>query len=166
MNPEIAIIVAMDEERGIGVNGQLPWYIPEDLKRFRELTVHYPVIMGRKTLDSIIDFRKGPLPQRPNIVITRNPDYPGKGVALAGSLEEAIEIAKRFSQEKVFIIGGAQVFAQALPYANKLYLTLIEGKLGADVFFPEYQQFNKIVSEVTGESQKYRYRFQELVREL
>jgi dihydrofolate reductase len=164
MKPEIAAIVAMDENKGIGKDGELLWHIPEDLRHFRDLTVPYPMIMGRKTFESILTSLKKPLPKRTNIVVSRNPGYSYPGVEIRPSVEEALEIACQYSREKVFVIGGAQIFAQSLPYVDKLYLTLVKGRYDADVFFPEYPEFSKIVSEETGRSNGYEYKFLELTK--
>jgi dihydrofolate reductase len=164
VKPELAIIVAMDEDRGIGKGGGLPWHIPADLRHFRELTIPYPVIMGRKTFESILTSLKKPLPKRPNIVISRNPEFSYPDTESATSIAEALGIAGRYSQEKIFVIGGAQIFAQALPFVDKLYLTLVKGKYETDAFFPEYDVFNQIISEEAGRSDGYEYRFLELIK--
>lgn len=133
--PIISMIAAMDENRGIGRANQLLWDIPEDLQRFREKTKNHAVIMGRKTYQSI----GHPLPHRPNIVISRNPDFRASGVQIAATLEDALEIAKQTEEKEIFVIGGANVYAQALPLADRLYLTLVHHAYEADAFFPDYK---------------------------
>lgn len=164
----ISIIVAVDKNRGIGKTtldvGKLLWNIPEDLKRFRELTMGHPVIMGRKTFESVLSYIKKPFPGRTNIVVTRDPKLSsswkrGSGkqilnqvendssVIVVNSLEKAIEEAKKApGGEEVFITGGGQIFEQGLPLADRLYLTLVDGVYDADTFFPDYSEFKKVLS--------------------
>jgi len=106
----ISLIVAMDEERGIGVEGRLPWHLPADLKRFKSLTMGHHLIMGRKTYESI----GSPLPGRTMIIVTRNPSYQPDGCMVARSLDTAIEFARMDLENEVFIIGGADLFEQAI----------------------------------------------------
>ncbi len=129
----LSIIVAITRDRAIGANGDLLYPISADLKRFKELTMGCPIIMGRKTFES---FPKGPLPGRRNIVITRNPDYQPAGAEVYHSLDEAIAAVD--GVEKAFVIGGGMLYAQALPLANELQLTVIDTERpDADTFFPE-----------------------------
>ena len=130
--PEIVLIVAMARNRVIGKEGALPWHLPEDLKRFRKLTMGHPIIMGRRTWDSI----RRPLPGRRNIVITRNPDLKLDGAEAVASLGKALELVA--SAERVFVIGGEQIYRMALPIADKLELTLIEMDVEGDAAFPEF----------------------------
>jgi len=130
----ISIIAAIGEEtRALGKNNQLLWRISPDLKRFKALTLGHPVIMGRKTFESI----GRPLLGRLNIVITRNEEFKAPGVILVHSLGEALEKAQK--SEKIFIIGGGELYKEALPLADKLYLTLVKSGADGDVFFPEYR---------------------------
>jgi len=129
MNKQITLVVAMDAQRGIGVDNQLPWHLPEDLAHFKRVTLERPIIMGRKTFDSI----GRPLPKRRNIVVTRNRDWSHEGVEVAGSLEEAIALAGGRSS----IIGGAQIFHEALPLADRMIVTHIDAAYRCDTFFPE-----------------------------
>lgn len=154
----ISIIAAMDQKRGIGKNNKLPWHIPVDLKRFRKLTLGHPVIMGRKTYESI----GRPLPNRLSIIVSRNIEYRVsniENVIIAASLEEAIKVAKQKDQTEVFVIGGGQIFAQALPMVDKLYLTLVKGDFGADTFFPDYSSFTKKTFEEKGQFGGNRFTF-------
>lgn len=164
--PRIAIIAALGEgSRAIGRDNGLLWHIPEDMKRFKALTTGHPVIMGRKTWESLPEkFR--PLPQRANIVVTRDLAYEARGASIAGSLEEAIAKAKKTEgAEEIFVIGGGQLYAEALPLAERLYLTLVADDKGGDVFFPPYADtFTKIISEESGESNGIKFRWVDLER--
>lgn len=166
-NPKISIIVAMDDKRGIGKNNRLPWHIPEDLKRFKRLTRGHTIIMGRKTFESILSYIGKPLPDRINMVVTRNPDFKAEGVSINTSLEEALSEAKENEQSEIFIIGGAQIFQQAIDMGivDRIYLTKVEGDYGADTFFPDYSQFKKVLKEEAGESNGIKFRFVDLERE-
>lgn len=141
--PIISAIAAIGENRELGKDNQLLWRIPEDLKRFRELTAGHPIIMGRKTYESI----GRPLPQRTNIIITRNQDFKAEGCIVIGSVEEAIAKAKEVDQQEIFIIGGGEIYKQAMPLIDKLYLTVVKGNKEADVFFPDYSEFSHIVKQ-------------------
>jgi dihydrofolate reductase len=128
------MIAAVARNRVIGGDNQLLWHLPEDMRHFRETTRGKPVIMGRKTWESLPDsFR--PLPGRHNIVVSRNPNYTAAGATLAGSLQEAI--SKAGSGVEVFLIGGAELYRQALPLATRLYLTEIDQDFDGDAVFPE-----------------------------
>ena len=133
----VSLIAAMAENRTIGAGNRLPWHLPEDLKRFRRLTTGHPVIMGRKTYDSI----GKPLDGRDNIVVTRNADFHAAGVACASSIEEALQIAKacaaRRGANEITVIGGAEIFAAMLPTADRIYLTRIHARPEGDTTFPE-----------------------------
>lgn len=126
----ISIIVAMDDKGGIGKDGKLPWHIPEDLKRFKELTMGHPIIMGRKTHESIGRV----LPGRSNIIITRDPDYRVEGATVCHSPEAALQLCDE--NDEVFIIGGAEVYEQFLHITDKIYVTQIHKRYPADTYFP------------------------------
>jgi dihydrofolate reductase len=161
MNPKISAIAAMDSKRGIGKDNQLLFKIPEDFKRMKELTFGHPIIMGRKTFESIGRVLSG----RTNIIITRDATYEVPGAIICHSLEEAIKTAKERDPEEIFIFGGAQVFEEALPLIDRLYLTLVEGDFHADTFFPEYEPFfKKVLVEKHGESDSLKYKFLDLER--
>lgn len=127
----VTIIAAMAENRVIGKEGAMPWHLPDDLARFRAITLGHPVIMGRKTFDSI----GRPLPGRLNIVLTRQEGYAPAGVAVARTLAEALALAG--SAGEVFICGGGEVYREALPLADRIHLTVIHRPYGGDTTFPE-----------------------------
>ena len=130
----ISIIVAIAENNVIGNNNQLIWHISEDLKRFKALTTGHCIIMGRKTFESI----GKALPKRTNIVVTRNESFRADGCSVVNSLEAAIEMCG--NEEEVFIIGGGELYRQALPMANKLYITRIHESFEGDTYFPEIEE--------------------------
>ncbi len=132
----IAFIVAMDENRLIGRDGGLPWRLPDDMTWFREHTVGKPCIMGRKTYDSLPD-RFRPLPDRPNIVVTRDSAYAAPGATVVHSIRDALEAAA--DAPEIMIVGGGEIFRELLPAADRLYLTLIETAESGDVYFPEIE---------------------------
>lgn len=128
----ISLLVAMDSRRGIGKENRLPWTLSTDLKRFKQLTMGHHLIAGRRTYESI----GKTLPGRKMIVLTRQANYQVKDGQVAHTLEEALWLAHSAGESEVFVIGGSEVFDQALPYAQRLYLTLVHANTGADVFFP------------------------------
>ena len=172
----LSIIVAIDEKRGIGKANQMMWHISEDFKRFKAITSGHPIIMGRKTFDSIGRV----LPNRKNIVISRDSNYKVEGATVVSSLEQALEKAKESmlntkyeisldplgpntDKNEIFIIGGGQIFKEALEkgMVDKLYLTKVKGDYGADTFFPEYEkEFPKVISSETKSDEKYTYTFE------
>ncbi len=129
----LSIIVAMTDDRVIGRDNTLPWHISEDLKRFKAITMGHPIIMGRKTYESI----GKPLPGRHNIVISRDDARHYTGATVVKSLEDALDEFSATDTE-LFVIGGAQIFELALPLADQLYLTLIHAKIDGDTYFPEF----------------------------
>jgi dihydrofolate reductase len=128
----VSLLVAMDEGRGIGKGGALPWHLGDDLRRFKRLTMDHHIIMGRKTYESI----GRPLPDRITIIITRNPDYQVDSCLVVHSLQEALELAASRNEDEAFVIGGGEIFALALPLADRIYLTRVQANLDCDVFFP------------------------------
>ena len=130
MANHLSIVVAMDANRGIGIDNKLPWHLPEDLAHFKRVTLGHPIIMGRKTFESI----GRPLPGRRNIVVTRSREWRHDGVETAGSLEEAVALVVN---ESASIIGGAQIFAEAMRVADRLIVTHIDKVCRCDTFFPE-----------------------------
>ncbi len=140
--PRISIIAAVGRNRELGKNNELIWRIPADLKRVKGLTTGHPIIMGRKTYDSI----GHPLPNRTNIVITNSHTHID-GCLVFDSLRKGIEAAKDIDSEEVFIFGGARIYNEALPFTDRLYLTVIDAEgEDADAFFPDYATFTKEVA--------------------
>lgn len=129
----ISLIWAMDENRVIGHHNQLPWRLPEDLKFFKRVTMGHPIVMGRKTFESI----GKPLPGRENIVITRDQNFNPDGCIVMNSMDEFFEFAA-LPDHDVFVIGGAEIFKEVLPKADKLYLTMIHEQFEGDTFFPVF----------------------------
>ncbi len=135
--PILALVAACARSGVIGIDNKLPWHLPEDMKFFRETTRGKPVIMGRKTWESLPDaFR--PLPGRLNIVVSRNPDFHAEGGAVVGSLPEAVAAAG--NAEIACVIGGAEIYRQALPLADRLILTEIDRDYAGDAFFPAFDR--------------------------
>lgn len=138
---KISLIAAIAENNCIGNNNKLPWYLPEDLKYFKAITSGKAIIMGRNTYDSL----GKPLPNRTNIVITRNKDFSAaEGVRVVHSLDEAIKVAEAVAhiqgQDEVLVIGGAQIYTEALNRANRLYLTEVCKTVSGDAFFPDWEK--------------------------
>ncbi|MBI3495317.1 dihydrofolate reductase [Candidatus Berkelbacteria bacterium] len=158
--PIISIISAVDRKRGIGKNNKLLWDIPEDLQRFRTITSGHPIIMGRKTFESI----GRPLPKRTNIVVMHRGETVPEGVIACYSMQEAIAEAKKHDTQEIFIIGGGQIYALGLQYADKLYLTVVDGEFEADTYFPDYSAFGKVVSQVKSHDDHHNYTFYELTK--
>ena len=137
----LSLIVAMAKNRTIGLDGAMPWHIPEDLKFFKRVTMGHPVIMGRKTYQSI----GAALPGRTNIVVTRNKDFEAADADVVHDLSEALTKAKATEElwrpdggrEEIFVIGGADIYGQALPEAQRIYMTEVNQELPGDAFFPE-----------------------------
>lgn len=156
----INIICALSENRAIGKDNKLLWHVPEDLKRFKKITSGHPVIMGRRTYQSI----GKPLSGRTNIVISRNLKE-AAGCYILPSLEKAIDFAKeQEGGNEIFIIGGGEIYKQALPQVSKLYLTLIKGDFKADTFFPDYSDFQNVKVKGGGQYHNLKYTFLELER--
>jgi dihydrofolate reductase len=144
---KLSIIAAMSKNRVIGRGNELPWSIPEDLKHFKQKTIKKPVIMGRKTYESIGKL----LPNRTNIIVTRRLDYVVKGAIIVNSIEEALGygvfIAGSLeSDDEVMVIGGGEIYEQALPHAGKIYLTVVDTEIDGDTFFPELDDDWKRIS--------------------
>jgi len=156
--PVLSLIVAMDRNRLIGCNNQLPWNLPADLQHFKSTTMGKPIVMGRKTWESL----GRPLPGRINITITRNPDYEAEGASVVNSLDDALKIVSEV--DEVMIIGGANLYAQALPRVDRLYLTRVEGEFEGDSWFPEFNEAEWALSTVDehepDEKNSHPYRFE------
>jgi dihydrofolate reductase len=132
--PRVYLVAAVASNGIIGAKGHLPWRLPEDLKHFKRLTMGHPIIMGRRTWESL----KGPLPGRDNIVVTRTPGYDAPGASVATSLEAALALC--FGEPVVFVIGGRQLFAESLPIAAGLVMTEIYRDYEGDTSFPEWDR--------------------------
>ena len=128
----VTIIAAIAENNALGKDNQLIWHLPADLKRFKKTTLNHAVIMGRKTFESL----GKPLPNRTNILITRDKNYKAEGCEVVNSLKDALEVALKVD-ENPFILGGAEIYNQAMPFTDKLDVTFVHHKFDADVFFPE-----------------------------
>jgi dihydrofolate reductase len=131
----ISFIVAMDKNRLIGKGNQLPWHLPEDLKFFKRVTMGHPIIMGRKTHESI----GKPLPGRENIIITRDRGYSKEGCTIIHSPSEISQFDEK-GEEELFVIGGAEIFKEVFPIADRLYVTLIDHEFAGDTYFPEFNE--------------------------
>ena len=158
-HPEIIIIAAIAEKnRVIGKDGKLPWYISEDLKRFKRLTTGHPVLMGRKTFESIVERLGKPLPERRNIVLTSKSFSQYPGVETYPSIESVLAAIK--SEDKIFVIGGERVFKETLQIADTLELTIVEGDYEGDAFFPEYEEIIGSRFNLTAKEEKNGFRFE------
>ena len=141
---KVTLIAAIDENRVLGKDNQLIWHLPDDLKRFKRLTTGHAIIMGRKTFESL----PKALPNRQNIVVTRNPNYSSEGITVCHSIEAAIEYAK--DDEQPFIIGGAQIYEQGLKFASIIEVTKIHTQFEGDVFFPkiDYKEWSEVKRQI------------------
>ena len=159
---KISIIVAIGNNRVIGINNKLPWNLPADMEHFRQLTAGKPVIMGQKTFESI----GKPLPDRTNIILSRDNNFKPQGCIVVHSIKEALNAAN--GAEEVMIAGGVSIYSQFLPLADRMYLTLIEGNFEGDAYFPEFNRddWNE-VERIENEPDKdnpYKYTFITLER--
>ena len=160
----VSLIVAMDRRRGIGKDNRLPWRLSADLKRFRELTMGHHLIVGRKTFESI----GKPLPGRQMIIVTRQAGLQVESCFVAQSVDEALRLARERGESEVFVIGGAEIYAQTLALADRLYLTLVEAEVEADTFFPEFDEAEWLAQETVqheaDEKNQYPFTFKSLVK--
>lgn len=156
----ISAIVAMSENRVIGINNQLPWHLPADFQYFKKITMGKPIIMGRKTFESIGKV----LPGRLNIIVTRDQNYHAENARVTHSLQDALSLA---DQNEMMVIGGAQLFKEALPKIHRLYLTLVHAHIEGDSFFPEInsQDWKEISREDHVKDEKNRYDYSFIVLE-
>jgi len=162
IRPTISLIAAMAKNRVIGINNKMPWHLPADLRHFKALTVGKPIIMGRKTWESL----PGLLPDRPHIVVTRDADYQAEGCQVVHSIDEALTAAGDVPE--VMIVGGADFYSAMLPQADRLYLTLVETTVEGDAFFPDYRpaEWQLVAQEehAADEKNPFPYRFLTLER--
>jgi dihydrofolate reductase len=138
----LSLLVAISENNVIGKNNKLPWHLPEDLKYFKNTTWAMPIIMGRKTFESI----GKPLPGRTNIVITRNKKWKGDGVKIVHDLDQARKVGEDLDVKEIFVIGGAEIFKTSLPQADRIYLTRIHQNFEGDAFFPSIDKSWELIS--------------------
>lgn len=155
--PNIIMIAAMDQNRVIGADNQMPWHLPDDLKFFKQKTLGKPVIMGRKTYESI---GAKPLPGRRNLVITRNASYELNGAEGFSSVEAALETCE--GESDVVIMGGGQLYQQCLPFAQRLYVTLVHTEVEGDTSFPEWKstQWKEVEREHHSQDEKHAFSFE------
>ena len=157
-HPEIVIVAAVGaESRLIGNGLELPWHIPEDLKHFKSLTLGHPILMGRKTFDSLLHQLGGPLPGRRHLVVTRSPDYSSPHADVFLTVDDALAAVQ--DVDTLFITGGASMYAHFLETADRMELTLVDGDYEGDVFFPEYEHLVGTRYRVANEIQREGYRF-------
>ena len=146
--PTISVVVAVGRDkqhnRVIGKENKLLWHIPDDLRRFKEITLGHPVIMGRKTFDSIINVLGKPLPGRANIVVTRDTSWSYPEVTVCHSIPEAIEHASELDQDEIFLGGGTEIYNQTFPDIGRIYLTVVDDEKDGDTFFPDYSEFREV----------------------
>ncbi len=154
---KVTAIVAVDQNFGIGKNNRLLWHLPDDLKFFKSKTSGHAVVMGRKTFDSL----GRPLPKRLNVVITRQKDFPPDGVEVVHSLENALDLVKDRGEENCFIIGGGEIYRQAMPLCDVLLITRVHHSFEAEVFFPEpdAEQWQRIWFEEHPQDEKHAHAF-------
>ena len=157
----LSLVVAASSNNVIGRDGGLPWHLPDDLRQFKRLTTGKAVIMGRSTYESI----GRPLPDRRNIVMTRNADYVADGCDVVSSVSEAMDAVE--GAEEVMIIGGGQVYRDFLPLANRIYLTRVQAEVEGDTYFPEIDEatWRLVSSEHHAADEKHRYAFDVMVFE-
>jgi len=133
--PKLAMVAAMDRNRAIGLRGDLPWHLPDDLRHFKQITLNRPILMGRKTYESI----GRPLPKRRNLVLTRDQQWAARGVERVASLADALRLCA--GSEWLMVIGGGEIYSLALARAQRLYLCEVDAEIaGADTWFPEYDR--------------------------
>lgn len=156
MKARISIIAATArKDRAIGRKNGLLWNIPADLRHFKKVTYGHPIIMGQKTFQSI----GRPLPGRLNIVLTRDKKLKIDGCKIVHTIKEAVDAAIVQNTGEIFFIGGGQIFEQAIEFVDRLYLTLVEGSYKADVFFPDYSKFKKIISREKAQDERYKFEY-------
>jgi dihydrofolate reductase len=162
----ISLIAALAQNRVIGKNNDLPWHLPDDMKYFMQTTKTHHVIMGRKNYDSIPEkFR--PLPNRTNIVVTRQKKFQAPGCLVVNSIEEALTIARNNNEGEVFIIGGSEIYAQGFAFATRLYLTEIQADIEGDTYFPAFNktEWKEVSRKHHGTDDRHSYSFDFVVYE-
>lgn len=161
--PIISAIAVISKNRAMGKDNGLIFHVPGDLARFKKITTGHPIIMGRKTFESK-EINKKPLPNRMNIVVTKNINYKGDGIAICSSVDEAIKMAQEQDDKEIFIIGGGQIYQELWSKIEKLYLTVVDVKTKGDTYFPDFSDFSKVVFEEKHEAEGLNYSYIELKR--
>lgn len=156
----ISMIAAMGSNRVIGKDNDIPWHLPDDFKYFKEKTKHHHVIMGRKNWESLPP-KFQPLPDRPNLVVTRQSDYQAEGGQVFSSIEDALNVAKNAEEQEAFIIGGGEIYSLGLTIADKIYLTEINGEFQGQTIFPKFEsdQWREIAREHHPIDDRHKYSF-------
>ncbi len=156
------MIAVIAKNGAIGESNKLLWKIPEDMKYFKSKTTNHVVIMGGKTF---LSMGSRLLPNRTNIILTRNDKLNANGGIISHSIEDSLERARALEKEEIFVIGGGNIYKQYLPFADRLYLTVVEDEpKAADTFFPDYSDFKKVISERPSQDENYKYKFLVLER--
>ena len=157
----VSLVVAASTNNVIGRDGGLPWHLPDDLRHFKRITTGKPLIMGRRTFESI----GKPLPERQNIVMTRDPDYAAEGCDVVSSVDEALELAG--DAEEVMVIGGGQVYRDFLPRADRIYMTRVQAEVQGDTLFPDFDKnaWRLVSSEHHAADDRHGYAFEMMVFE-
>ncbi len=156
----VSIIVAMAQGRVIGRDGDLPWHLPDDLKHFKTVTLGHPVLMGRKTFDSIHARLGKALPGRRNLVLSRDPAYQAPGAETFVDLDQALQAAAEGATDELFVIGGAEIYRLALPRADRLYLTQVDAEVEGDTYFPPLgSDWRQVSDELHAADSKHSYAF-------
>jgi len=164
--PIISLVAIISENRVLAdtkleSTNHIPWRLSLDLKRFQQITTRHPIILGRTTFETM----KSPLKNRTNIIVTRNQNYEAFGCPVVHSVDEAIKWASVTEKEEIFIVGGAQIYTECLPFADRLYLTIVEGDTEGDIIFPEYtKEFTKVTLEENHEESGFKFKFLNLER--
>ncbi|MEA5578441.1 dihydrofolate reductase [Anabaena sp. UHCC 0451] len=164
--PLISLVAAISENRILAdstkehIHVGIPWNIPSDVRHFQEITWRHPVIMGRKTYSTF----NTPLPNRTNIIVTRNLDYQAPGCLVFHSLSQAIKWTEMSETEEIFIAGGGEIYTESIKFANKLYLTIVEGDFVGDIYFPEFANFGRVIKEKQLQENGFKFKFVEIER--
>ncbi len=164
-NIRVVTVVAVDSKRGIGKDNKLLFRIKEDFVRMRNLIKNKPLIMGRKTFESMLTYTDDKLiPGSTNIVVTHEQDYQKEGAVVVHSIDEGLEIAAKENPEEIVIFGGAKIYEQSMDLIDRLYLTVVEGDFKADTFLPDYSDFKKVLFEEDHQTDKFKFKFLDLER--
>lgn len=163
--PRISIVAALSEKNVIGKDNKIPWHIKEDLVRLKNLTIGHVTILGKNTFTSMLAYYeksgKPTMSMRTHIVVTTDTQFQIKKEYgfVAHSIDDALTLAKEKETEEIFIIGGAKIFEQMIPFSDRLYLTIVKGNFDGDTFFPDYSQFSKVIEKEEKDNGEYKYTF-------